>query len=416
MTARLAKRMCRDPRPQLRRRGPWRAGLAAIVAAATLIAPPTGDAQPVGGRLVYAGFKVGLAFDERAGIFLVAETGEDADGLYQYFDASGPRAGLRGPFGARDAGGISDVDVAADPTRGEELIVFAQWVSEGSYSVGGAIVSPSGSRDVFAVPARGEGSRGVDVAVAFDRSAQVYFVVWSDAGAIRGRRVSAEGRLLGTTSRVSDRSASGNHSPDVVHKPGIGWLVVWQSSRSDGTSDVVGQAVTATGSDTGSDDFRISYHENLGGRAENKAPSVAYNPARREALVVWSDRYEIFAQRLSSSNGRLGAGARLSTMGPDGDPAYRARGASVAYHPRAAEYLVAWVGNDSGPSEPWEVFGQHVSATGKHRGTDDFRVLSHAEGGFFCCTDQVDTAVVADPRSREYMVAGGYVRRVVAPA
>jgi hypothetical protein len=310
-------------------------------------------------------------------------------------------------------------DVAANPTTGEHLIAYAK--------SGAGIAAVVVDRDGTVGPPIAVAPTGAAPAVAFDAALREYFVVWSDGGVIRGKRVSAGGASLGAgTSRVSDRVSAGS-APDVVARPGLGWFVVWQTAGPAARSDVVGQAVAPSGSDTGPDDFAISSHRNLAGLSQNAQPAVAYDPNRREALVAYSDRYEIYGQRVSSSNARLGGSIRLSSMGPAGERGYEAHVPSVAYHPRAGEYLVVWIGNDAEPvvaggGEPKEAFGQHVSPTGAERGTDDFRLSTHPETDLYTGTD-----VVADPRSREYLATwldsyhdhngteGTFARRVVAP-
>ncbi len=74
---------------------------------------------------------------------------------------------------------------------------------------------------------------------------------------------------------------------------------------------------------------------------------------------------------------------RLSTMGPDGDPDYRASAPAIAYNPLADRYLVVWSGDDDtgllveGENE---IHGQLiVGATGAMVGPDD--PLISATGG-----------------------------------
>jgi hypothetical protein len=338
---------------------------------------------------------------------------------FSFFDATGRLSELES-YGT-GSGEAPYSDVAANATRGDHLVVFA----DGDGGVHGMVVGSQGEAGApFPIA-----PRGTQPAVAFDPGAQEYFVVWADDGVIRGKRVSATGAPLGAgVSRVSDRT-SGNAAPDVAHRSGAGWLVVWEASRGGEASDVVGQAVAASGSDTGPDDFAVSSHRNLAGLSQNAEPAVAYDPDRREALVVYSDRYEIFGQRVSASNARTGGSIRLSSMGPEGDRRHEAHAPSVAYHPRAREYLAVWVGNDRGPLGPGaqlEAFAQHVSAAGRQRGTDDARLSADGETDLHAGTD-----VIADPRSREYLATwidcyhgdesagdttvGTLIRRVVAP-
>ena len=135
-------------------------------------------------------------------------------------------------------------------------------------------------------------------------------------------------------------------------------------------------------------------------------------------MVAFGDGFEIFGQRLTSSGARTGGLARLSRVGPDGDPRYRAWGPDVAWSPSAAEYLVVWVGT-VGLGEEMNtdaVFGQHVSGTGAQRGADDF-ALSVPYGADFLGR----TSVAAHGDRPEYLALWHFyenetqARRVVAP-
>jgi hypothetical protein len=224
---------------------------------------------------------------------------------------------------------------------------------------------------------------------------------------------------------VSDR-AGGNARPEVAARPGGGWLVVWQTKKGTST-EVVGQDVAPSGSDRGPDDFAVSSHKNLGGKSQNAEPAVAVDPTRGEALVAYSDRYEVYAQRVSAQNARVGGSIRVSSMGPEGRPAYEAHGPSVAFQPNARSWLVAWTGNDTAPVTSDETYAkdayaQHLSASGTPVGPDDFRLSTVSETDLGAETD-----VVADPRNREFIAtwldsyhdhngeAGTFARRVVAP-
>lgn len=59
-------------------------------------------------------------------------------------------------------------------------------------------------------------------------------------------------------------------------------------------------------------------------------------------------------------------GFRISDMGPDGDTAFTAEDAAVAYNATDNEYLVVWDGDDDTGSlvdEEFEIFGQRLVPT-----------------------------------------------------
>ena len=386
------------------------AGVAALLA----LAPASALAEPVGEPFnagSYYGY--GLAFNEATGRAIIAGATDTGDGHFAFLDGTGPLS---------ESGDYPDswlesfsTDVAANASTSDHLVVFTR-----SGGVHGMLVGADGEQGApFAIAAQ-----GTRPAVALDPRAQEYLVVWADDGVIRAKRVSAAGAPLGSgVSRVSDRT-SGNATPDVAARPGGGWLAVWQTAKGSAT-EVVGQDVGPSGRDRGPDDFAVSSHRNLAGRSQNAEPTVAVD-TRGAALVTFSDAYEIYAQRVSTANARVGAGVRVSSMGPDGERAYEAHGPSVAFHPRAGSYLVAWTGNDATPltagRAPKDAYGQHLGANGTPVGPDDFRLSAVSETDLGAETD-----VVADPRGREFIAtwldgypdhngeAGTFVRRVVAP-
>ena len=398
-------------------RSPARRLRAAVAGAAVLaaLAPASALAEPVGDPFnagAYYGY--GLTFNEATGRAVIAGATNTGDGHYAFLDGSGP---LSESAEYPDSWTESfSSDVAANAATGDHLVVFTR-----SRGVHGMLVDAEGEQsEPFTIA-----SRGTRPAVALDPRAQQYLVAWVDAGVIRAKRVSAAGAPLGSgVSRVSDRT-SANAAPDVAARPGGGWLAVWQTAKGDAT-EVVGQDVAPSGEDRGPDDFAVSSHRNLAGRSQNAEPAVAVD-ARGGALVAFSDTYEVYAQRVSAANARVGAGVRVSSMGPDGSRVHEAHGPSVAFHPRAGSYLVAWAGNDTAPLTaggltPKDAYGQHLSASAAPVGADDCRLSTVSE------TDLgAETEVVADPRGREFIATwldtypdhngdeGTFVRRVLAP-
>jgi hypothetical protein len=104
-------------------------------------------------------------------------------------------------------------------------------------------------------------------------------------------------------------------------------------------------------------------------------------------------------------------------MGPDGDPGYIAFAPRVAYQPLAREFPVVWEASHDDPSyRGYAIYGQHVGADGRHRGTADFPISAPEEP-----VEASSPAVASDPTSREYLVGWSYIgrsmsgRRVTAP-
>ncbi|MCU0309006.1 MAG: hypothetical protein MUE51_14820, partial [Thermoleophilia bacterium] len=116
---------------------------------------------------------------------------------------------------------------------------------------------------------------------------------------------------------------------------------------------------------------------------------------------------EVFVQRLSAAGAEVGPNdARVSDLGPAGDPGFDASGVALASNPRAREYLVAWSGDDdTAPlvDNEREIFTQRLSATGAEVGTDDARVSDMGADGS-TASAATDPDVDYNGRADEYLV------------
>ena len=242
--------------------------------------------------------------------------------------AAGPSSGpdtLAGPA-------PTTVPAVAHGLRGHVLV----WSEHGSIRS-----KLADARTARTVAEAAEGESLSDPAITHNPANGEFLVAWTrsrgeSVSHVMTRRLSAEGVPQGDQYRAADLSGR-NEEPDVTATSG-GYLVVWQrvvgNLGNDGL-EIHGQRITTANRETGGDDFKISSHRNLAGRTLNRYPAVAWNPSRREALVVFSDGYEAFAQRLSASASRIGSNARLSKMGPDGDRRYTVGRVDVAFSARA---------------------------------------------------------------------------------
>ena len=249
-------------------------------------------------------------------------------------------------------------------------------------------------------------------AVAYNSAENEYLVVWhgddntaplvNNELEIFGQRVSATGTQIGVDFRISALGPVGSAvyesiMPDVAYNSAANqYLVVWHGDDNtgalvDGEFEVYGQRLDAAGDQVGDDDFRLSDMGPDG--SSNYAggfPSVAYNSAENEYLVVWTgdndalpfvdDEFEIFGQLVDAASGaQIGDNDfRLSDMGPDGDQSYDADQPAVVYNSHDNEYLVVWYGDDN--TAPLvagedEIFGQRVDAAARAEvGANDFRL------------------------------------------
>lgn len=134
----------------------------------------------------------------------------------------------------------------------------------------------------------------------------------------------------------------------------------------------------------GPNDFRITY-TGAESAVDFDAvdPAVAYNTTDHEFLVVWAGddvvdgAFEIFGQRLDAATGeRLGAAVRLSDMGEADLPAFDALTPSVVYNTANHEYLVVWAGDDAVDGEIG-LYGQRLRATDAQEiGENDFLIAA----------------------------------------
>ena len=254
-----------------------------------------------------------------------------------------------------------------------------------------------------------------DPAVAYDSTLNQYLVVWEgddDTGMlvagefeIFGQLLDANGNEIGTDFRISDMGTDGNSDGFDALDPAVAYnstfkqyLVVWQGDDDrdplvDNEFEIFGQLLNADGSESGTDDFRIS---DMGTDGNSDAfdaldPAVVYNNSANEYLVVWrgdddtaplvEGEEEIFGQLLDADGSEIGTDDfRISDMGPDGNQLFDAFTPAVAYNNSANEYLVVWQGDDLVAGEE-EIYGQLLNADGSESGTNDFRISDMGPDG-----------------------------------
>ncbi|MDX1547963.1 MAG: T9SS type A sorting domain-containing protein [Rhodothermales bacterium] len=206
-------------------------------------------------------------------------------------------------------------------------------------------------------------------ASAYNFTDQEYLVVWAapDAGALAifGQRLDATtGEATGPAFRVSpggDDAAAAALTPAAVYNPAAHeYLVVW-TAAADGAAEILGQRLgAATGEALGAP-LQIA-------EAPATQPAVAYDRRHGHYLTVWRGveadapgAAEIFGQRLDAAGVPAGDVLRLSTTGPDGDPAFDAHHPAVAADPARGAFFVVWEG-DPVVDGAFEVFGRRLDA------------------------------------------------------
>ncbi len=187
-----------------------------------------------------------------------------------------------------------------------------------------------------------------------------------------------QGRKL----RVLDLSgASWKHGgASVAVRPDGHFVVAWSETIPPdhaGELRITASVFDASGDPIGPETI-VSEHRNLVGERQNVTPDVAVDPESNEAMIVWSDQYEVFGRRLGRHGRPVSSELRLSRMGPPSDPAWLTRSPAVAYNASAKQHLVVW---QSGPrKDPYPagetVYGKLLDRTGGQIGENDFAIAT----------------------------------------
>jgi len=210
-------------------------------------------------------------------------------------------------------------------------------------------------------------------AVAWNGTANQYLVVWQDerdettrGSDIYGRRVSAQGAVVGPERRISGPAAKGNDWWPAVAWNGAAnqYLVVWGDERDSSRGfDVRGRLVSADGTAVRAD-FRIS---GRAATASDESPVVVWNETANEYLVVWMDGRDdahradrgcdIYGRRVSAAGAPAGAEFRISGPGATTDDVLPA----MAWDRAANRYLVVWSEARNFLTSNWDIFGRQVA-------------------------------------------------------
>jgi hypothetical protein len=189
------------------------------------------------------------------------------------------------------------------------------WTDDRSgFAICGARVSQAGTvLDSIGIPIS---TRGSAPGVSFDGTN--YFVVWTDQRSgsfdIYGTRVSQAGRVL-DSSGIPISAAAGNQYYPAVSFDGTDYLVVWQDTRSNDTSDIYAARVSRTGAVLDPNGIPISTAARY-----QEYPAVSFDGSNW--FVVWEDdrsgpsEYHIYAARVSQAGSVLEPGGfRISATG-----------------------------------------------------------------------------------------------------
>lgn len=401
---------------------------AAVTAAAALVAATLAAAGPPVGTQVNvsqtspasASTFPAAAYDTELDRYLVVwvrSQGSDSEIWGRLVDALG------NPFGA--AFQISNVgpegnpfgpDVAYNPLSHQYLVVWHVLETQaGQGFVEGQRLSAAGAQQGADFPI--SSSPGDEASVAWGAATNEYLVVWSDATALRGQRLTTTGAQVGPDDfsiSSAPGGGGGNRIDAVSNEVADEYLVAWMgpdlTTADPNDLDIFGQRLNTLGAQVGTDDFRISdLHA-----AFNVA--LAYNAVRNEYLAVFTgidspqppQETEVFGQRLDALGTEIGNDDfRLSDMGTDGNAFAGAHENAVAYSVAGDEYLVVWEGDDDdldAPQSEFEIYGQQLSSEGLEIGMNDYRIsemgnVGDASGGAF------NPAVAYGETTNQFLVA-----------
>jgi len=407
----------------------------------------------------YDAYNPAVAYNSTNNEFLVVWRGDDnttpplVDNEYEIF---GKRVGTPEEIRISHMGGDALFDasrpaVAYNSQANEYLVVWSgdeetDWLVDGEFEIFGQRVNAATGELIFSdfrisdMDGRNADYDAYTPAVAYNSTDNQYLVVWSGDDTIGslvdeefeiwGQRLQYTGAEAGDNFRISDMGPDGNanygaYNPAVAYNSTNNeFLVVWDGddntdSLVNGEFEIYGQRLNASGTEVGTNDFRLSDMGPHGDAVYDAFfPAVAYNSTDNQYLVVWqgddntsplvNGEFEIFGQRLNATGGGLGTNDfRISDMGPNGNTAYGGYLPAVAHNSQANEYLVVWRGNDNTAplvASEYEIFGQRLNATGGEVGANDFRLSDMGPDGNGNYEAYYDPAVAYNSTANEYLV------------
>ena len=206
---------------------------------------------------------------------------------------------------------------------------------------------------------------------------------------------------VGSDQRISGSDADrGEGRPSVAFNPAAGqYLVVWEDTRNEATRgwDIYGRPVDAKGRPVAGES-RISAAKATGGDYQ---PSVAHNPSTNQYLVVWADTRDKGTRGYDIYGRRVGADSK--PIGGDlristAEATGVKSDPSVAHNPSTNQYLVVWADDRNKPARGSDVYGRPIGGDGKPIG-DDFRISGKDATG-----DEWSPAVAYNPAHNRYLV------------
>jgi hypothetical protein len=216
---------------------------------------------------------------------------------------------------------------------------------------------------------------GFEPRVTFNPRSGEFLAAWAPQPNGRGQvyveRVGADGAALESPHRISNYE-SGSLPGGFAARPVLAasatsgdYLVTWDADKGG----VEGQWLGPRGEEIGGD-FEVA--------PSGRFPDIAYNATRDEFLVTWATATspamsDIWAARVTAPGAPVAPAVQVSQTG-DCCNHSGARYPSVAYDPALDEYVIVWLAGRELWSSAQQVYGQRLDAAGAEVGRDDFRI------------------------------------------
>ncbi|TJY37783.1 T9SS type A sorting domain-containing protein [Pontimicrobium aquaticum] len=167
--------------------------------------------------------------------------------------------------------------------------------------------------------------------------------------------------LLGSNFKISDMGTDGDTSFSIgqfvrcaYNAIDQEYLVIWNGSDIGANLyEIYGQRLTSSGSEVGTNDFRITIVTDTNSNFDAWAPAITWNEKNNEYFLVYradanntQNEEEIYGQIITNTGSNSGGTFLLSDMGTDGDANYDADNPAVATNGQDA-YLIVWQGDDN---------------------------------------------------------------------
>lgn len=305
------------------------------------------------------------------------------------------------------SGDQQNASIAYNSQRQEYLVVWwRRYDLTNDFDVWGQRVSSNGA--LVGAPiliAYGAGAERRYPAVAYNSQHDEYLVVWEEKDAssssVRGRRVSATGWLPGGVFTVVSGAVADVYCglPAVAYASTADrYLVVYFYSNVAGWLQY-GMAARAFTSDGSPDGSAFDVRPYRGGDSF-LGPRLAYNRARNEFLVVWSEyfgpSYDILGRRVKMAGGAgvLGDIFKIS-LNTDSAEDIFPDVAALPFPAGIGQYLVVWESHIT--SSNGDIYAQPVTGDGAVAADTTVTIADPA-------TNQSFPAVAGSEISQQYLV------------